>query len=182
MEDTGATGKLAIPPAHVQDAIRRRLPGPKFQQLEAVLLLRSTAQQVENAASEWLAGTVGSTARFQTLMLLWAGGGRPTPHQEIIAMLQVKRATVSALMFSLEQDGLVQSVPDRQDRRRLLASLTGKGEKVISDAMDLNATYLGQVMHDFSPEELDTLKSLLRRVREDFVQASRDGRRVDAAP
>lgn len=135
-----------------------------------------TSQQVGNAVGEWLGGMAGSPARFQTLILLWAAGGRPVPHQEIIAALRVKRATVSALMFSLEQDGLGLSVPDRQDRRRLLATLTSKGEKVATDSMDLNAARLEQVMHDFSPEDLDQLQKLLRRVREDFTDPGRDGR------
>ncbi|HEX4150869.1 MAG TPA: MarR family winged helix-turn-helix transcriptional regulator [Steroidobacteraceae bacterium] len=168
MEDPDSTSQLVIPPQHVQDAIGRRLSGPRRQRLETIFLLRSTAQQVDNAATEWLAGTAGSPARFQTLMLLWAAGGRPVPHQEIIAALRVKRATVSALMFSLEQDGLVQSVRDRQDRRRLLATLTSKGERVATDALDLNATRLEEVMHDLSPEDLDVLHKLLRRLREDF--------------
>jgi DNA-binding MarR family transcriptional regulator len=164
------TDQLPIPPPHVQEALRRRLSSQEFQRLQTFFLLRATAQQVENAASEWLASTAGSPARFQTLILLWAAGGRPVQHQEIIAALRVKRATVSALMFSLEQEGLVQSVPDRQDRRRLLATLTRKGEKVATDAMDLNAVRLEEVMHSLSAEELQVLQSLLKRLRDDFEQ------------
>jgi DNA-binding MarR family transcriptional regulator len=178
LEDANSTNQLVTPPAHVQDAIGRRLSGPRRQRLETIFLLRSTAQQVENAASEWLGSTAGSPARFQTLIFLWAAGGRPVQHGEIISALRVKRATVSALMFSLEKDGLVQSVPDRQDRRRLLATLTSKGERVATDAMDLNAARLEQVMHDLSTEELDVLQNLLRRVREDFASAAREGKRA----
>jgi DNA-binding MarR family transcriptional regulator len=169
MEEPRSTHHVVIPPPYVQEAIGRRMSGRRQQQLETVFLLRSAAQQVENAVSEWLGGTAGSPARFQTLILLWAAGGRPVPHQEIIATLRVKRATVSSLMFSLEQDGLVQSVPDRQDRRRLLATLTSKGERVATDSLDLNGARLEQVMHKFSPEDLEVLQKLLRRVREDFV-------------
>jgi DNA-binding MarR family transcriptional regulator len=181
VNDPPSTHQLVIPPQHVQDALRRRLSGRGFQRLQTMFLLKSTAQLMENVVSEWLADTVGSPARFQTLVLLWAAGGRPTPHQEIIAALRVKRATVSALMFSLEQDGLVQSVPDRQDRRRLLAALTSKGEKVVSDAMDLNAAGLEEVIHDLSPEELDVLQQLLRRLTEDFVHRGRNRKRAESA-
>jgi DNA-binding MarR family transcriptional regulator len=174
MENPDPTHHLPIPPQHVQEAIRSRLSAPRAQRLETIFVLRTTAQQVENAASQWLAGSVGSSARFQTLVLIWAAGERLVPHQEIIAMLRVKRATVSALMYALEQDGLVQSVPDPQDRRRLLATLTAKGQKVISDAMDLNAVRLEQVMRDFSSEDLDLLLRLLRRLREDVSRADRE--------
>jgi DNA-binding MarR family transcriptional regulator len=170
LEDQSSTSQLRVPPLHVQEALRRRLSPARRQRLETIFLLRSTAQQMENAASEWFAGTIGSAARFQTLILLWAADGRPVQHQEIIAALRVKRATVSALMFSLEQDGLLQSVSDRQDRRRLLATLTSKGEKVITDAMDLNAMRLEEVMHDLSSEDLEVLQGLLGRLREDFLR------------
>lgn len=176
------TNPLAHPPPYVQEALRGRLSGPRSQRLETFFLLRSTAQQLENVASEWLASTAGSPARFQTLILLWAAAGRPVQHQEIIAVLRVKRATVSALMFSLEQEGLVQSVPDREDRRRLLATLTRKGEQVVSDALDLNAARLEQVMHDLSVEDLDVLQKLLRRLRDDFAAAVRDEKRGRSAP
>lgn len=175
------TNQLASPPPYVREALRRRLSGPRSQRLETLFLLKSTAQQVENAVSEWLAGTIGSPARFQTLILLWAAGGRPVQHQEIIAALRIKRATVSALMFSLEQDGLVQSVPDRQDRRRLLATLTRKGEKVATRAMDLNAARLEEVMHGLPLEDLEVLQQLLQRLRDDFVSAVRDEGRADPA-
>jgi DNA-binding MarR family transcriptional regulator len=175
------TNPLPSPPPHVQEALRRRLSGHRSQQLETFFLLRSTAQQVENAVSEWLASTAGSPARFQTLILLWAAGGRPVQHQEIIATLRVKRATVSALMFSLEQDGLVHSLPDREDRRRLLATLTRKGEKVVTDALDLNAARLEEVMHDLPVEDLDVLQKLLRRLRDDFASAMRDEKRAHRA-
>jgi DNA-binding MarR family transcriptional regulator len=180
VEDPDSTSQLPIPPPHIQEAIGRRLSRPKRQRLELLFLLRSTAQYVENAATEWLAGTAGSPARFQTLALLWAAGGRPVQHQEIIASLHVKRATVSALMFSLERDGLVQSVPDRKDRRRLLATLTTKGERVITDAMDLNAARLEEVMRDLSGEELDVLQKLLERLRADFAHRGSHEKRAGA--
>jgi DNA-binding MarR family transcriptional regulator len=182
VQDSDPNNQLVIPPQHVQEAIRSRLSAPRAQRLETVFLLRSTAQQVENAASEWLGSTTGSPARFQTMILLWAAGERPTPHQEIIALLRVKRATVSALMFGLEQDGLVQSMPDPQDRRRQLATLTAKGRQVIGDAMDLNANRLEQVMGDFSAEELDLLQRMLRRLREDFGRALEEEKRARRVP
>lgn len=181
MSDPLSNYQLVIPPEHLQDALRGRLSERGFQRVQTIFLLKSTAQAVENTVSEWFAGTVGSPARFQTLAILWAARGRPTPHQEIISTLRVKRATVSALMFSLEQDGLVHSVPDRQDRRRLLATLTSKGEKVISEAMDLNEVGLEEVMHDLSHEELDVLQRLLRRMRENFVRKGSDMKRADSA-
>jgi hypothetical protein len=46
------------------------------QALEALFALRVTAQQVDNAVSEWMAGTVGSFARYKILTALWRRRGK----------------------------------------------------------------------------------------------------------
>jgi DNA-binding MarR family transcriptional regulator len=157
-----------FPTQYMRAAYTARFPAAALQRLETVFALKSTAQQMTNVLNEWLESTAGSPARFQTLALLWSAGDRWVPHQEIIAILQVKRATVSALMFSLEQDGLVRSVGDQQDRRRMLATITEKGKRVIISAMELNAGRLEKALASFSMEDLGLLQNLLTRFKEAF--------------
>lgn len=172
MTDLDSTSRDSFPTHYPREAYLRRYPLAAAQRLETVFTLKSVGQQVNNVLNEWLEGTAGSPARFQTLALLWGAGDRLVPHQEIIAALQVKRATVSALMFSLEQEGLVQSVGDEKDRRRLLATLTEKGKKIISSAMELNAHRLEKAFAGLSPDELLLLQSLLLRMRDGFVKVA----------
>jgi DNA-binding MarR family transcriptional regulator len=156
----------------LRDAYLQRFPLEAVQRLETVFLLKSSIQQITNVLNEWLASTAGSPARFQALAVLWGAGDRLVPHQEIIAALKVKRATVSALMFSLEQEGLVRSVGDEKDRRRLLAELTDQGREVFMSALNLNASRLERVFADISPEDLAVFRGLLARVRDDFLRAA----------
>jgi DNA-binding MarR family transcriptional regulator len=167
-----STDEQSFPTSYMREAYLRRFPQAAAQRLETVFTLRSVSQQINNVLNEWLEGTAGSPSRFQALALLWAAGDRYVPHQEIIAALQVKRATVSALMFSLEQEGLVQSIGDEKDRRRLLATLTDKGKNIIAGALELNAQRLEKVLVDISPDELQLLQSLLRRMRDGFIKVS----------
>jgi DNA-binding MarR family transcriptional regulator len=60
--------------------------------------------------------------------------------------------------------------------------LTRKGEKAATDAMDFNAVRLEEVMHDLSPEDLEVLQNLLKRMREAFVHFSPHERRAGSAP
>ncbi|WP_284318909.1 MarR family winged helix-turn-helix transcriptional regulator [Dyella acidisoli] len=163
-----------FPTPYLREAYLQRFPVAAGQRLETVFLLKSATQQITNVLNGWLEGTAGSPARFQTLALLWGAGDRLVPHQEIIATLQVKRATVSALMFSLEQEGLVRSVGDQQDRRRLLATLTEKGREIFTSAMDLNASRLANALADVSPEELALFQRLLARIRDGFLKVAED--------
>ncbi|MFC4529069.1 winged helix DNA-binding protein [Dyella halodurans] len=174
MTDDDSTSEQNFPTPYLREAYLRRFPLAAAQRLETVFTLKLVGQQINNVLNTWLEGTAGSPARFMALAVLWGAGGRPVPHQEIIAALQVKRATVSALMFSLEQDGFVQSIGDEKDRRRLLATLTDKGKQVITSAMELNAHRLEKVFVDLSPDELGVIRSLLRRMRDGFVKVSNE--------
>ena len=164
-------GKLTSgPPPAVMAEIRDRLSEREWQWLQALFALRMTAQQVDNAVSEWMAGTVGSIARYQILMALWAAKADGIPHSDIVARMGVTRATVSGLMSALEREGFVRSTVDRDDRRRLIARVTARGEAAIKKAFETNAARFREVA-SLSPDELATMTALLGRVREGFAAA-----------
>jgi DNA-binding MarR family transcriptional regulator len=162
-------GLPTFPPQFLRDAYLSRFSTAALQRLETIFALRSAAQQATNVMHSWLGDTAGSPARFQALAMLWAAGDRLVPHQDIITALQVKRATVSALMFSLEQEGLVRSVGDQKDRRRLLATITEKGRNVITSAMELNSSRIEKSLSGLSPDELQLFQSLLARIKDGFL-------------
>ena len=87
------------PPA-VMKEVRQRLSERGVGGLATVFTLRATAQHVDNAISEWMAGSVGSVARYRNLMALWASEGNGISHKDIVAAMGVTRATVSGLMAS----------------------------------------------------------------------------------
>ncbi|MDR3530117.1 MAG: MarR family transcriptional regulator [Rhodopila sp.] len=157
------------PPAAVMGEIRGRLPEGEWQWLQALFALRSTVQQVDNAVSEWMAATVGSIARYQILMALWAARADGIPHSEIVARMGVTRATVSGLMSALEREGYLNSTVDCGDRRKLIARLTAKGEAAIKKAFETNAARFREVAC-LTPSELATLTALLHRIREGFAK------------
>lgn len=167
----------SAPPPAVMAALRDRLSGREQQAFGAVFVVRTTAQQMDNAVTEWMADSAATPARFQILMLLWAARGRGVPHKEIVAALGVTRATVSGLMACLERDGLVRSVVASEDRRNLLASLTPKGEAIVEKAIETNRARLRTAFAALSSDELTTLRTLLERVRQGFsVSADRTER------
>jgi DNA-binding MarR family transcriptional regulator len=156
-----------LPPT-VMEAFRKRLSGRELQAIRTIFALRTTARQVDNTVTEWLAGSAGSPARFQILSLLWASGSAGIPHKKIVAALGVTRATVSGLMATLERDGLVKSVADRDDRRNLIASLTSRGQTIMDRALEANAARLRAAFAPLSTDELARFTSLLQRIRQSF--------------
>ena len=60
------------PPSAVMSALRNRLSGREQQMFGAVFVVRASAQQMDNAITEWMAESAATPARFQILMLLGA--------------------------------------------------------------------------------------------------------------
>jgi DNA-binding MarR family transcriptional regulator len=157
------------PPPAVLEEIRKHLSPREMQGVEALFALRATAQQADNAVGEWMAGTVGSVARYQILMALWATKGDGIPHKDIVEAMGVTRATVSGLMAALEREGFIKSTVDRDDRRKQVARLTAKGEAVIKKAFDVNLGRFRTLFASLSSADLTHLTDLLKRVREGFA-------------
>jgi DNA-binding MarR family transcriptional regulator len=162
------------PPRALTAALRERFSAREQQMFEALFVVRSTAQQMDNTISEWMADSAATPARFQILTHLWAAKGRGLPQKDIAAAMGVTRATVSGLMAALERDGLVTSIVASDDRRSCLASLTRKGEAVVEKAIESNKARLRAAYTMLTPEELTTLTTLLERFRQGF-SASPDG-------
>jgi DNA-binding MarR family transcriptional regulator len=164
------------PPPALMEVVRQRLSGRELETVDAMFALRATAQQVDNAITEWFADSAGSPSRFQILTLLWAAKGFFVPHKDIVAAMGVTKATVSGLMASLERDGLVKSSVDRDDRRKLLAILTTRGEQIITKAFETITTRLRTVLEPVPSADLTALMALLHGLREAFAA------NADAAP
>jgi DNA-binding MarR family transcriptional regulator len=156
-----------LPPT-VMEALRKRLAERDLQAIGVVFRLRTTVRQVDNVVTEWLAGSAGSPARFQILMLLWASEGRGVPHKQITAALKVTGATVSEQMASLTHDGLVRSTVDRNDRRNLVAKLTTKGQVAIDRMVEVLANRLHAAFAPLATDDLTTFMSLLQKLSQCF--------------
>src|SRR5580698_7525215 len=56
------SGLPAEPPPTVAEALRNRLSGWELEAFAAVFAVRTTAQQMSNAITEWMADSAGSSA------------------------------------------------------------------------------------------------------------------------
>ncbi len=67
-----------------------------------------------------------SVAQYLHLRILWETDG--LPQNEISHRLGIEKASSTGTLDALEAEGLIRRVRDATDRRRLLVSLTPKGE------------------------------------------------------
>jgi DNA-binding MarR family transcriptional regulator len=106
-----------------------------------------------------------SGKQYNVLRIIRRGGGDGLPVSRIAGQMVDPRADVTRLMDRLERDGFIERLHDRQDRRVVLVSLTGKGTATLA-ALDrpLVDLHRSQFAH-LEREEIVGLTALLQKVR-----------------
>ncbi len=130
------------------------------------LLTRFAQKQLEMAGLSW--------PRFMLLMLLMAnetfhgdGGLQPSELSEIEG---IPRNSVSTLLASLEEEGLVSRQLHGTDRRKFVIRLTPQGRELLKSKLGTQFEQLTQYFAAFSDQERATLLDLLTRLNESLSE------------
>lgn len=112
------------------------------------------------------AGT--SLAQYRALMHLFfaenmSERGELNP-SEISDRQGVSRNTISSLIRSLEDDGLIMRRLDEKDRRKFNISLTDEGRALVSQYAREHFDRINHFFAALSPDEQDTLSQLLAKI------------------
>ena len=131
-----------------------------------------------------------SPGRFGVLMLLWGGAqarspagegagdpclapGPRTP-AELAEAAGVTRATMTGLIDTLERDGLVRRVPDKEDRRMMSVVLTPKAHQFLAGMLPGHFQLMATLTSALSEAERQTLVALLNKIIERAVAIPAD--------
>jgi DNA-binding MarR family transcriptional regulator len=102
---------------------------------------------------------------FKTLHMLRRGGTpyRATPG-ELAKQLGMSAAALTNRLDALEKRGYVDRTHDRDDRRKVVATLTPAGHKVWEQGIDQIARVEQDLIHELPTPDRTQLESLLRRL------------------
>ncbi|MBE2221299.1 MAG: MarR family transcriptional regulator [Anaerolineae bacterium] len=110
-----------------------------------------------------------SLAQYRILMqLLFAeqiGGKECLNPSEISERQGTSRNTVSALIRSLEEDGLIERSLDPHDRRKFNIQLTENGRSLVTNHARQHFQTIGHCFSTLSPDEQTTLSNLLTKLK-----------------
>ena len=130
--------------------------------------LRQVAHQMYRLGEASLNEAGLSSAQYRVLMSLlfneWLGNDNGMNPSEISAQQGTGRNTVSALIRSLEDDGLIERRLDESDRRRFNIGLTEAGRQRVRQQADRYFQFAGGMFAGFSDEEMATLGALLQKL------------------
>ncbi|WP_162795785.1 MarR family winged helix-turn-helix transcriptional regulator [Nonomuraea lactucae] len=109
-----------------------------------------------------------SWAGFRVLFVIWLAG--PLEAKRVAELSGMSRAAVSALVATLEREGLVTKRRDPRDRRAVLLGLTGHGTQAIAEAFQVHNAREQAWAATLDEDERATLISLLEKLTSHSVR------------
>lgn len=177
--DSDPGGSLFDPGARA--AMTRFTAGDDTLALEAATAVRTAFNAVERMRAHGAQGRGLSTGALDLLMRLSASTDDGISIGELAQSAGVSSRNVTGLVDTLERDGLVRRVPDRHDRRSVLAQITPDGQAWIESFRRPTQAAMAAIFRDFTPAELTQLRHLCLRLAENQHRAFQHLTRPDGA-
>ena len=142
---------------------------PRPTQTPIGMELAGVARDVGRAFDAALARAGGSRPMWLVLLSLKS---RPTANQrELAAAVGIQDATLTHHLNGMEADGLLTRRRDPANRRVHLVELTEAGDAAFRRLRTVAQHYDTRLRTGFSDTELDTLRGLLGRLRDNVTPA-----------
>jgi DNA-binding MarR family transcriptional regulator len=126
--------------------------------IEAMAALRIAGKMMHHLQERWAEKRGLSEGRLGVLFRLYRCG--PTPLGDLAADLDSTPRNITGLVDHLERDGLVERVPDPDDRRSVHARLTAAGRTQIESIWQEAFEHQDEIAEGFSKEDLAQLRHL----------------------
>ncbi len=146
----------------VRDVMGRFADGDGVALFEAAAAVRAAAHAVERlraAGAEHRALSPGAVD-----LLLRLSDGAPAAVGELARAVGVSSRNVTGLVDTLERAGMVQRVPDAEDRRVVRVVITEGGLEWVRDFHEPARRAMAALFHGFSPDDVSRLRDLCLRV------------------
>ncbi|MGV9775715.1 MarR family winged helix-turn-helix transcriptional regulator [Streptosporangium sp. NPDC003464] len=160
--DHDPDGRLFDPQARA--AMSRFAGGDDTLALEAAASVRTAFHAVERMRAHGAQGRGLSSGALDILLRLDASADDGTSIGELAQSAGVSSRNVTGLVDTLERDGLARRVPDRHDRRSVLAQITPAGRAWIEAFRRPSQAAMAAIFRGFTPDELTQLRHLCLRL------------------
>lgn len=112
--------------------------------------------------------------RAQWKLLLWLSKMPDTRQVDLAEKLEIEPITVSRQLDKLTQSGLVERVPDPNDRRAWRLRLTAKAEPLLAQLKEIGEAITEEAFAGYGQKDAESLRALMARVRDNMAASGRE--------
>jgi len=145
-------------------ALRERFPGLDFADLDVALAVQRASVALDRSLAERAKPYGLTPVALQALISVFLASNGPLSLTDLGDQLRVTKANVSLVLAGLERQSLIERSSDPQDGRRIRATVTEQGERVLHELMPHALDAIHTVMERLSARDRERLKGLARRV------------------
>lgn len=113
-----------------------------------------------------------SAPRWRLLLHLYVAemrGETAVSPTQLSRFQNVTKNTISSLLRSLEDDGLIERDLDLHDRRQFHIRLSSAGRELIRSATPVYVDYLNRLVSDLTPSEIDHMQALFEKLHASLI-------------
>ena len=136
--------------------------------------LRNAAKQLHHAQERWAESKGLSEGRLGLLFVLHRFGEEGISLGRLAELQRVTPRNVTGLVDSLEKDGLVERLPDPDDRRSVRARLTAAGRERIDSIWKPTIDKQFPLTRGFTRDELVQLRHLCLKLLANVMEMEKE--------
>ncbi|MFP1644674.1 MarR family winged helix-turn-helix transcriptional regulator [Pontitalea aquivivens] len=107
--------------------------------------------------------------RSQWWVLAFIARNNGLPQTQLANELEVGKVALGSLVDKLQASGLVERVPDKEDRRVKRVFLTDKARHVIGEITPVNKAFNELILAEISQEDLETTARTLFKMKQNLI-------------
>ncbi|SDR01831.1 MarR family transcriptional regulator, 2-MHQ and catechol-resistance regulon repressor [Virgibacillus subterraneus] len=130
--------------------------------LNAFVVLMRASKSVEERIKKDIKSYGVSITEFTILEALYHKGDL-TVNQICDAVL-INSGSMTYVIDKLQQRGLLERITSEEDRRVIHVRITNQGKKLMDDIFPQHEKVIEKVFEDVSPEELESVIDILKRI------------------
>lgn len=154
---------------HLKQHLLKYVKNEDIQGMELSSLIRILANFYSAAIAQKAGSGDLSGPRMGILLRLMiadeSGSSSGISPTQLSHFQHVKKNTISSLLRGLEESGLIERLPDPQDRRAFLIHITQKGKLLVKTVGPERLKMMNDLASDLTNEEKKQLISLLDKLR-----------------
>ncbi|MEC9359718.1 MAG: MarR family transcriptional regulator [Pseudomonadota bacterium] len=164
-----ATSSSKTPPAATQKVKASKKTKPKGR-FRAGFLVHDVSRLRRTVFDQRLKHLHVTRSQWWVLTNLSRHDGEGFSQIELARLLEVGKVTLGGLIDRLEKNGLVERVPDKEDRRSKRVVMSQKGADLLHKLEAIATVVNAESMIGVSPEEEEQLVSILARIKHNLIQ------------